>query len=34
VLAAVFETHIGDLPEFPVHPADPLIVGRRNPLDR
>ncbi|WP_198344043.1 cupin domain-containing protein [Mycobacterium dioxanotrophicus] len=34
VLAAVFDAHIEDLPEFPFTPADPLIVGRRNPLDR
>jgi oxalate decarboxylase len=30
----VFDAHIEDLPEFPFTPADPLIVGRRNPLDR
>ncbi|BBX35893.1 oxalate decarboxylase OxdC [Mycolicibacterium mageritense DSM 44476 = CIP 104973] len=34
VLAATFDTHIDDLPEFPFTPADPLIVGRRNPVDR
>lgn len=33
VLAATFNTHIDDLPDFPFTPADPLIVGRRNPLD-
>lgn len=33
VLAAAFNTHIDDLPNFPFTPADPLIVGRRNPLD-
>lgn len=34
VLAATFNTHIEDLPEFPFTPIDPLIVGRRNPLER
>lgn len=34
VLAAVFNTHIDQLPDFPFTPTDPLIVGRRNPLDR
>lgn len=34
VLAATFGTHIDDLPDFPFTTADPLIVGRRNPLDR
>lgn len=34
VLAAAFDTHIDDLPAFPFTPADPLIVGRTNPLDR
>ncbi|OBF18904.1 cupin domain-containing protein [Mycobacterium sp. ACS4331] len=34
VLAAAFNTHIDDLPNFPLTPADPLIVPRRNPLDR
>ncbi|SUA35544.1 bicupin, oxalate decarboxylase family [Mycolicibacterium smegmatis] len=34
VLAATFDTHIDDLPDFPLTTADPLIVGRRNPLDR
>jgi oxalate decarboxylase len=33
VLAATFGTHIGDLPNFPFTPADPLIVTRNNPLD-
>lgn len=33
VLAASFNTHIDDLPEFPFTPADPLIVERRNPVD-
>lgn len=33
VLAAAFDTHIDDLPEFPFTPADPLIVPRSNPLD-
>ena len=33
VLAAAFNTHIDDLPEFPFTPADPLIVPRINPLD-
>lgn len=33
VLAAAFNTHIDDLPNFPFTPADPLIVARRNPLD-
>lgn len=32
-LAAVFDCHIEDLPEFPFTPADPLIVRRRNPVD-
>lgn len=34
VLAATFNTHIDDLPDFPFTKSDPLIVGRRNPLDR
>jgi len=34
VLAATFNTHIDDLPDFPFTKADTLIVGRRNPLDR
>ena len=33
VLAAAFDTHIDDLPDFPFTPADPLIVSRTNPLD-
>lgn len=33
VLAAAFDTHIDDLPNFPFTPADPLIVNRINPLD-
>ncbi|WP_197379216.1 cupin domain-containing protein [Mycolicibacterium mengxianglii] len=33
VLAAAFDAHIDDLPEFPFTPADPLIVTRSNPLD-
>lgn len=33
VLAAAFTTHIDDLPNFPFTPADPLIVGRLNPVD-
>ena len=33
VLAAAFNTHIDDLPDFPFTKADPLIVNRRNPLD-
>lgn len=33
VLAAAFNTHIEDLPDFPFTPADPLIVGRGNPVD-
>lgn len=34
VLAATFNTHIDDLPDFPFTKADPLIVTRNNPLDR
>lgn len=34
VLAAAFDTHIDDLPDFPRTTADPLIVPRSNPLDR
>jgi oxalate decarboxylase len=34
VLAATFNTHIDDLPEFPFTKSDPLIVTRNNPLDR
>ncbi|AMO60791.1 cupin [Mycolicibacterium phlei] len=33
VLAATFGTHLDDLPDLPFTPADPLIVGRRNPPD-
>jgi oxalate decarboxylase len=33
VLAATFDTHIDDLPDFPFTKADPLIVNRCNPLD-
>ena len=33
VLAAAFDTHLDDLPEFPFTPRDPLIVSRTNPLD-
>jgi oxalate decarboxylase len=33
VLAAAFDTHVDDLPVFPFTPADPLIVGRINPVD-
>jgi len=33
VLAAAFDTHLEDLPAFPFTPADPLVVGRVNPLD-
>jgi oxalate decarboxylase len=33
VLAAAFNTHIEDLPTFPFTPADPLVVGRLNPVD-
>lgn len=33
VLAAAFDTHIDDLPDFPFTPADPLIVPRTNPVD-
>jgi len=34
VLAATFNTHIDDLPDFPFTKSDPLIVNRHNPLDR
>ena len=34
VLAATFDTHIDDLPNFPFTPADPLIVTRNNPVDK
>lgn len=33
VLAATFNMHIEDLPDFPFTNADPLIVTRNNPLD-
>jgi oxalate decarboxylase len=33
VLAATFNVHIDDLPDFPFTNADPLIVNRVNPLD-
>lgn len=33
VLAAAFDTHIDDLPNFPFTPIDPLIVDRKNPVD-
>jgi oxalate decarboxylase/phosphoglucose isomerase-like protein (cupin superfamily) len=33
VLAATFNTHIDDLPDFPFTKTDPLIVSRRNPVD-
>ncbi len=33
VLAATFNTHIDDLPNFPFTPADPLIVRKSNPVD-
>ena len=33
VLAAAFDTHLDDLPDFPFTPADPLIVARLNPVD-
>jgi len=33
VLAATFNVHIDDLPNFPFTNADPLIVTRNNPLD-
>ncbi|KAA0102273.1 cupin domain-containing protein [Mycolicibacterium sp. P1-18] len=33
VLAAAFDTHLDDLPTFPFTPADPLVVGRLNPVD-
>lgn len=34
VLAATFGMPVEKLPRFPFTPADPLIVGRPNPLDR
>ena len=33
VLAATFNMHIDDLPDFPFTKADPLIVTRNNPVD-
>ncbi|MET0900750.1 MAG: cupin domain-containing protein [Mycobacterium sp.] len=33
VLAAAFDTHLDDLPQFPFTPTDPLIVTRINPVD-
>jgi oxalate decarboxylase len=33
VLAATFNVHIDDLPNFPFTKADPLIVNRVNPVD-
>jgi oxalate decarboxylase len=33
VLAATFNVHIDDLPNFPFTKSDPLIVNRCNPLD-
>lgn len=33
VLAATFNMHIDDLPNFPFTNADPLIVSRNNPVD-
>lgn len=33
VLAATFDVHIDDLPDFPFTKADPLIVNRVNPVD-
>jgi oxalate decarboxylase len=33
VLAATFDTHIDELPNFPFTSSDPLIVTRNNPLD-
>ncbi|CAN5240537.1 cupin domain-containing protein [soil metagenome] len=33
VLAAAFDTHLDDLPQFPFTATDPLIVTRTNPLD-
>ena len=34
VLAATFNIHIDDLPNFPFTNVDPLIVTRNNPVDR
>ena len=33
VLAATFNLHIDDLPDFPFTKTDPLIVNRTNPVD-
>jgi oxalate decarboxylase len=33
VLAASFNVHIDDLPNFPFTASDPLLVTRNNPLD-
>jgi oxalate decarboxylase len=33
VLAATFNMHIDDLPNFPFTKTDPLIVTRSNPVD-
>jgi oxalate decarboxylase len=33
VLAASFNVHIDDLPDFPFTSSDPLVVTRNNPLD-
>ena len=33
VLAASFNMHIDDLPNFPFTQTDPLIVSRNNPVD-
>jgi oxalate decarboxylase len=33
VLAATFNTHIDDLPDFPFTASDPLVVTRNNPVD-
>ena len=33
VLAATFNMHIDDLPNFPFTKTDPLIVNRYNPVD-
>ncbi len=34
VLVASFGTHVDDLPELPFTATDPLIVGRRNPIEK
>lgn len=33
VLAATFDAHLDDLPDFPFTKTDPLIVNRSNPVD-